>query len=204
MVRAFVERRSQSVTGVEPTHLPVTKAVVWNIHSGGSVRGLTWHDEVVDVVWLLGVSTHGKPREDAYQVLKARDRSGDLMPTMQDYLDLECTREIEPFVAQVHSTMRELLTKARMQPEVEFVGSIAGLVDVSVVVQAVSDDTGFLAEIWLAIAHPPRKGVPNDWIAVLLAACVSDNDGEPMATHQFPRQGGLQANEIGFCWLDQH
>ncbi len=75
-VTAFVERRSQSPRGQELTNLPVTAASVYNLHHG-RWRGLTWHDEDSDVVWLLGVGWHESgSRGDAYTTLKARRRGG--------------------------------------------------------------------------------------------------------------------------------
>lgn len=102
VVRAFVDQRSQDPKGQEWTKLPVTSAPAYNLHHG-RYRGLTWHDEDNDVVWLLGVGWHESgSRDDAYMVLKRRDEAGDLMPTEQDYLDLEMTlEEARSFVVQV-------------------------------------------------------------------------------------------------------
>ena len=102
VVRVFVERRSQEPKGQEWTNLPVTSAPAYNLHHG-RYRGLTWHDEDSDIVWLLGVGWHeADSRDDAYEVLKARDQAGTLMPSEQDYLALEMSfAETQLFVTQV-------------------------------------------------------------------------------------------------------
>ena len=112
-VTAFVERRSQSPRGQELTNLPVTAASVYNLHYG-RWRGLTWHDEDSDVVWLLGVGWHESgSRGDAYATLKARDVAGTLMPDEQDYLDLEMTlEEAGAFVVQVSQQAPALVAQA--------------------------------------------------------------------------------------------
>src|SRR5215210_9012419 len=72
VIAAFVAKRGQSPTGQEVTYLPVTKATTFNLHRG-TARGLTWHHEDLDVVWLLGVAWHKTGNDsDAYDELKAR------------------------------------------------------------------------------------------------------------------------------------
>jgi hypothetical protein len=89
VVAKFVELRSQSPTGQEATSLPTTPATVWNLHCD-RWRGLTWHDENEDIVWLLGVGWHASgSRDDAYAVLKRRDELDQLLPSVADYEDAE-------------------------------------------------------------------------------------------------------------------
>src|SRR4051812_21774559 len=71
VIGSFVTKRRQSPIGQEVTYLPVTKATTYNLHRG-TARGLTWHDEDLDVVWLLGVAWHSTGDDsDAYDELKA-------------------------------------------------------------------------------------------------------------------------------------
>ena len=126
-VRAFVERRRQDPGGQEWTNLPATAARAANLHFGRH-RGLTWHDQASDVVWLLGVGWHESGSlDDAYDVLKARDRAGTLMPDEQDYLDLEMSyEEAHSFVVLVSHEAPALVERARQAPSTEVRGIVAG------------------------------------------------------------------------------
>jgi hypothetical protein len=158
VVRAFVDQRSQGPEGQEWTNLPVTSAPAYNLHHG-RYRGLTWHDEDNDVVWLLGVGWHESgSRDDAYAVLKRRDEAGDLMPTEQDYLDLEMTlEETRSFVVQVSEQAPALIAEARERPGVEVRGVVASRIGVGVQVEVVvipgEDET--LEEVWIGFGMPP-------------------------------------------------
>lgn len=158
VVRAFVERRSQDPTGPEWTNLPATAAPVYNLHHGRH-RGLTWHDEDSDVVWLLGVGWHesGSP-DDAYEVLKTRDAAGTLMPDDQDYLDLELSlEETQSFVNRVAEQAPALIARARAALGEEQSGVIAGRLSVNVLVETVTGDgeDESLEEVWVSFEMPP-------------------------------------------------
>ncbi len=213
VVRAFVERRSQGPRGQETTHLPVTAATVYNLHVGRS-RGLTWHDEEADVVWLLGAGLHESgSAADAYAVLKERDRAGSLMPDEADYLDLEMTAsETADFVRQVALQAPQLVDEARRNPATEVRGLIAGRLEVGVQVERADDPvTGdFLEEVWIGFRMPPQPGpteLPSqpEWALAVLAAMVpvpvSFSDLDFGGT--FPRPGGTAPNEIVVCWRSQ-
>jgi len=74
-VTAFVERRRR-VPGSGTDEPAVTAASVYNLHHG-RWRGLTWHDEDSDVVWLLGsVGTSRAAAATHTRQLKARDLAG--------------------------------------------------------------------------------------------------------------------------------
>lgn len=210
VVRVFVERRSQEPKGQEWTNLPVTSAPAYNLHHG-RYRGLTWHDEDSDIVWLLGVGWHeADSRDDAYEVLKARDQAGTLMPSEQDYLDLEMSfAETELFVTQVSQQAPALVDEARQTPGQEVRGLIAGRLGVGVLVEvvAITGDDESLEEIWVGFEMPPVGGACElpaqpEWILAVLAAMVpvqisfSDLD----FSGAFPRAGGSRPNEIVVCW----
>jgi len=210
LVRAFVERRAQDPKGQEWTNLPVTSAPAYNLHFG-RYRGLTWHDEDNDVVWLLGVGWHESgSTDDAYAVLKARDEAGTLMPDEQDYLDLEMSLdEARSFVAQVAEQAPALVARARGVPGQEVCGVIAGRLGVGVVVEVVvvPGDDDSLEEIWVGFEMPPHRGACDlppqpEWVLAVLAAMVPvhislldlDFGGA------FPRAEGTRPNEIVVCW----
>lgn len=209
VVRTFVEQRSQNPKGQEWTKLPVTSAPAYNLHHG-RYRGLTWHDEDSDVVWLLGIGWHeSDSRDDAYTVLKRRDEAGHLMPTEQDYLDLELTlEESRSFVVQVSEQAPALIAEARERPGEEVRGVIAGRLGVGVQVEVVviaSEDES-LEEVWVGFEMSPLAGacVPPqpEWIQVVLAAMISVEAGLENVEFggAFPRVGGSRPNEIVVCW----
>lgn len=209
VIRSFVELRSQDPKGQERTSLPVTSAPVYNLHHGRH-RGLTWHDEDSEVVWLLGVGWHESgSRDDAYAVLKRRDEAGDLMPTEQDYLDLEMTlEESRSFVVQVGEQAPVLLAEARERSGEEVRGVIAGrlgvVVQVEVVIIPCEDES--LEEVWVGFEMPPLPGAcalppQPEWIRVVLAAMIPIGGLENLEFGgTFPRVGGSRANEIVVCW----
>lgn len=210
VVRAFVERRRQDPSGQEWTSLPVIAAPVSNLHYG-RYRGLTWHDKDSDVVWLLGVGwLESRSHDDAYAVLKRRDETGTLMPTEEDYLDLELTLEqAYSFAAQVAEQAPALMERARERPGVEIRDVIAGRLRVRVVVEivVVPDEDESLEEISIGFAMPPLPGgcaLPPqpEWINLVLAAMLPL--GADLADAEFggnfPRSGGSEPNEIVICW----
>lgn len=210
LVRAFVERRRQSPVGQEWTNLPVTAARAYNLHFGRH-RGLTWHDEDSDVVWLLGVGWHESGSlDDAYEVLKARDQAGHLMPNEQDYLDLEMSyQETHSFVVLVSQDAPALVDQARQTPGVEVSGVIAGRLGVGVLVEVVviSGQDESLEEIWVGFELPPLQGATElppqpEWIMAVLAAMVPVNVSADALdfSGNFPRAGGTRPNEIVVCW----
>ena len=210
VVRVFVERRRQSPVGQEWTNLPVTAARAYNLHFG-RLRALTWHDEDAGVVWLLGVGWHESGSlHDAYEVLKARDQAGNLMPDEQDYLDLEMSfEETQSFVMQVSQEAPALVEQARRTPGTEVRGVIAGRLGVGVVVEVVviPGEDESLEEIWVGFEMPPLQGTTElppqpKWIMAVLAAMVPVNvSGEALDfSGSFPRVGGSKPNEIVICW----
>lgn len=210
VVRVFVERRSRDPKGQEWTNLPVTSAPAYNLHHG-RFRGLTWHDESSDVVWLLGVGWHETGSlDDAYEVLKARDQAGTLMPNEQDYLDLEMSlAEAQLFVVQVSEQAPALVDDARLTPGVEVRGVIAGRLGVGVVVEVVviAGEDESLEEIWVGFEMPPLAGACElpaqpEWILAVLAAMVPVHVSFDALDFggTFPRPGGSRPNEIVVCW----
>lgn len=210
VVRAFVERRRQDPKGQEWTKLPVTAAPAYNLHHG-RYRGLSWHDEDSDVVWLLGVGWHESgSRDDAYAVLKRRDVAGDLMPSEEDYLDLEMTlEEARSFVVQVSEQAPALVAQARERLGEEIRGVIAGRLGVGVVVEVVvvPGEDESLEEVWVGFEMPPMPGACElppqpEWIQVVLAAMIPVETGLENVEFggSFPRPGGSKANEIVVCW----
>jgi hypothetical protein len=202
--------RGQDPDGQERTLLPNTNAVVWNLHHGRH-RGLTWHDEAADVVWLLGVGWHESgSRDDAYTILKERDAAGTLMPTEDDYLDLEASPEENfSFVTHVAEEAPALVAQAREQPGKEARGVIAGRLGVGVVVEVMilAGEDEAVEEIWIGFEMPPHEGdvvLPPQpqWIQIVVAAMLPYGASLDRVHYggDFPRPGGSRANEIVLRW----
>ena len=200
MVASFVRMRSQSPVGQETTRLPVTRATVWNIHHG-RCRGLTWHDVNADVVWLLGVGWHESDSiDDANVQLKDRDVRDRLMPTVDDYRDLELTEsEISEFITQVSIQAPSLIEVARRRPGEEVQGVIAERIKVSVLVYVVrsNDDSESLVETFISFEMPPIEGpcvLPTqpEWIQIVLAAMLPEAEVNRFSYGaNFPRSEAL-------------
>jgi hypothetical protein len=195
MVASFVRMRSQSPVGQETTRLPVTRATVWNIHHVNA-----------DVVWLLGVGWHESDSvDDAYVQLKDRDVRDRLMPTVDDYRDLELTEsETSEFITQVSIQAPSLIEVARRRPGEEVQGVIAERIKVSVLVYVVrsNDDSESLVETFVSFEMPPIEGpcvLPTqpEWIQIVLAAMLPEAEVNRFSYGaNFPRSEGSRKNEI--------
>lgn len=89
IVRAFVDRRSQSPVGQETFRCAteVTGRTIYTLHGGANHRGATWHDvqedegeeaDGLDIVWLLGC----RPNHDYDGLCALGD---ELLPNEGDY-----------------------------------------------------------------------------------------------------------------------
>lgn len=190
VVRGFVALRGQNPRGQETTVLPVTKATVWNLHVG-RYRGLTWFDKRHSVVWLLGVGWHEQgSRDDAYEVLKARDSTGDLFPKAADYRCL--VPSSERFARDLLVAPVEAIRCALDNPGEEIIRTIGGVLEVSVLAECVQVSDHSMCEIFLSLHMPPQvMGVlPSGWEMTVLAAFAPGVDGADMKFQpRFPRRG---------------
>jgi hypothetical protein len=201
VIAAFVERRGQSPEGQEAIQLPASRATVYSLHAG-RWRALTWCEEELGIVWLLGGGYHRSgERSDAYAALKRRDETDDLFPTEQDYLDLE--PDPTPYVEAVARDAPALLARAREAPSVEVHGDLRRVLDVSLVAVVIEEAGQRLEEIWVGFSMPPKGAVPPhpEWLVVALAALFPE--AEPEDLHhagKFPRPGGNRPGEVVVCW----
>lgn len=164
-----MERRSQQPEGQENIQLPVTRAVVFNLHQG-RWRGLTWHDQDEEIVWLLGVGQHRSgDHDDAYTLLKQRDRTGTLFPDQDDYADLE--PEPLTFVHALAAAAPMMIAQALAEPGQPVASELAGILRVRILVQPIGG-TSHGAEIWIGFQMPPLRpnALPPAWQAVAAAA----------------------------------
>jgi hypothetical protein len=210
VVRAFVALRSESANGAEITALPSTSAVVYNLHAG-RYRGLTWHDEESDVVWLLGAGKHESGSiDDAYEVLKRRDSGGTLMPVYADYDDLETSMEEKlTFLRQVQEQVPDLLSRAVSAGGSEVEGVIAGRLAVSIVAIQVEDGEDACAEVSLRFRLPPLDGPcrlpphPSWLIAILAAMFPHANVDEFEYGRPYLGSSPTKSSDIVVSWCGQ-
>ena len=82
LVAKLVHLRATHPTGQEPT-LGAGQVPIFNLHGQDPWRGVTWHDEENDIVWLCAASDHD------YGLFLSRLAAGQLLPDEEDYADLE-------------------------------------------------------------------------------------------------------------------
>jgi hypothetical protein len=201
LIAAFVERRGQHPEGQEAIQLPASRATVYSLHAG-RWRGLTWWEEDLGIVWLLGAGYHRSgERSDAYAALKRRDETDDLFPAEHDYLDLE--PDPTPYVEAVARDAPVLVVRARQAPGVEVHGELAGVLEVSLVAVVVEEAGQHLEEIWVGFSMPPKGLIPPhpEWLLVALAALFPEAEPEELRHGgEFPRPGGNRRGEIVVRW----
>jgi hypothetical protein len=199
VINAFVAQRSQSPVGPEATYLPVTRVPVYNLHRG-RWRGLTWHEfeDDLDVVWLLGVGWHETgSRNDAYAVLKRRDNDETLFPDEIDYGNLEPDPQTtQDFLDALTAVPAKLIAQARQEPGQSAHGTLADVLDVSVVVERMADGDDVLEDLYIAFYLPPKEpGVlPDQWQPVAFAAFFPDTALQTL-TYGPPYPAALRARE---------
>lgn len=185
VLAAFVERRSQNPVGDETTQLPRSKQIVFNLHVGRH-RGLTWHDEEDDVVWLLACGYHESGAiDDAYAVFKALDRKGKLLPTAADYEVLTRWRieqgvsDLPALVELVATEGPELLAASLASPGRTLEVTYANALTVKLVTEENSDSDVVIRTYRLTFQMPPLRAgvVPSgkDWQLLLLFSFLPDS-----------------------------
>lgn len=168
VVRAFVEKRSQSPIGIEKVQPLATAAEVYTLHAG-RWRGATWHDADNEAVWLLGCGVHRSgERKDVYPYLKDLDAKGLLFPEADDYELLFELQDLT-FTKALIEEIPAILEEARVKRGEEVQAVVAGRIQISVL----SEATDGLEALWVAVSMRVFSGgaeLPVDWIAALLAA----------------------------------
>ena len=197
---AFVTQRSQNPIGVEKLQ-PITSNIeAYTLHAG-RWRGVTWHDEEDNVVWLLGFGYHRSGEAgDAYPYLKQLDADGCLLPTRADYELLYELRDAAlPW--ELRRLASEMLENARSSVGEETRAVLAETFPVSVVVE---NEDG-LEAVWLAVSHRLVKGEldpPPEWLRFIVAAFFPDASFEDL---QSPEQRlptrETNSDEVVYLWM---
>lgn len=189
--KAFIAKRSQSPVGTEKVQPLNSNVQVYTLHAG-RWRGVTWHDQEEDIVWLLGCRFHRSgEREDAYPFFKDLDAAERLLPTEEDYLihfDLQA-RELP---VRLQEVAQEILERARRRRGEELREVIGGTFPVSVVVERENE----LEQVWVAVSQRLLGGEiqpPPEWLRFIVAAFFPD---APFDALQSPSEG-FPARAVG-------
>lgn len=157
VIAKFVEQRTSRTDGQEPT-LGV-KPATWNLHAQDPQRAVTWFDGGADIVWLCAVTNHD------YKEIVRRSKVGTLWPTPADRADIEPYRaeqqQIPLEVAGLHDALA-LRESAEAKPGACQRTTLAGEVDVSVLVLPLTAGSLSPADYYAVVHHPRKKTRPID------------------------------------------
>ena len=176
VIAKFVEQRRSRTDGQEAT-LGV-KPATWNLHAQDPQRAVTWYDEGADIVWLCAVTNHD------YKQIVRRSKSGTLWPTAADRADIELylaeQRRIPLEVAGLHDAMM-LRDVAEAKPGTCQRATLAGEVDVSLVVLPLTHGLLSPADYYAVVHHPRKKTLPveddvDDVVSALLFFDAEDDE----------------------------
>lgn len=198
IVRAFLERRSQNPQGQETIQGLTSRIVAYSLH-GGRERGITWHDEQEDVVWLMASHLHAAgDADDAYPYFLDLDRQGKLLPTRDDYADLIIQSQAPTFAESVLRDAPPLVAAAQESPGTIQAGTVAGRIRV----RCVYED-GELPMMTVAISQrllPGEVQVPPEWQFILAAAFLPGTTQPSDLSLAFDLAGEeKEEDEVAYC-----
>jgi hypothetical protein len=189
IVRAFLSKRGQSPVGTEKLQPITSKAVVYTLHATED-RGVTWHHQNQDVVWLCAARFHRSgERDDAYPFFKALDAADRLLPKREPDYNALYRLEAFSFAAALLSEVPSLLDRAAASPGTEIRHSLGGRVPVRLVIERYDD----VETTWVALSsqfEPGDANVPGDWLVVTLSVLlpgVTDFWGQVAGASEWPR-----------------
>lgn len=198
VVDAFVQMRNQQPTGGEPIEALLPKVVAFSLHAG-RYRGVTWHQESADIVWLLAARWHEQgSRQDAYNHFKRLQEAGRLVPTRTDVERIVAMRR-PTFERALMEDVPGMRQEAIEHPSEVHGHEVGGRVRVRVVYE--NGESGILS---VAISNrliPGEMPLPPEWHVQLLAAFFP---GIPLADVEYTDEIARQAprsDEDTFCAL---
>jgi hypothetical protein len=196
IVKAFINRRSESPTNTRQVAPLSSGATVYRLGYGHRHRGATWYDEDHGVVWLLAYAQHEFDDEgDAFPYFKSLDAEARLLPTAADYEALFRDRD-RRFAAVIGAEAADLLGTARKRPGHEHRAVIGGGLGVGIAIEVVET----LEEAYLAVK---LAGLTQENLPILLAAFFPAQDFESIHDAQALPTRELEPDELGFrCLLE--
>ncbi len=185
IVRKFIALRSVLPDNAQEPFASTSRSDIYTLHAG-QLRGVTWCDREYGVVWLLGFGIHREGhRTDAYNVLAALDKGGQLLPTAEDYEMMMREREARQLPTMV-AEMRGLLKRARATPEKVHSVLLSVGVRVGLYVIREGDETEGLEEFYLAVS---ARHLEDGWLAIIRTAIwPSENQNTWEYTKDFPER----------------
>lgn len=156
----------------------------------------------------LGLGLVGATSQHDYTLFETRSVNNEIVPTAQDYADLEQVLSAEAeshFLDRAAVEAPGLMARAADEPNQEHRAVIAGTLDTGVFVDVlVVVDEGQIEEIYVSFQMPPLPGValPQDFCEVVFWFIAPDADEADVLRNvdSHPRPGGRHAGEIVYCW----
>jgi len=197
VIRAFVDKRSQSSEGQETIEGLASPIVAYSLHAG-SDRGITWHDRDIDVVWLLAARFHrsGK-RDDAYPYFRSLDQAGRLMPSREDYI-AHLASETQHLAQRLAAEIPPIRNAARQSPRTIQEAILADRIRVRVVYE--DDDPPMMTVAISQDLLPGEVSVPPEWQLVVAAGFLPFTTPPSDLSFTFDLAGApLRHDEVVYC-----
>lgn len=163
IVNAFQKQRSTEPNGGKTVGPASGDRTIYRLGYGHDHRGATWFDVENRVVWLCAYGLHRSGEaDDAFPYFQELIQAGRIRPTEDDYTVL-FKDQGRRFAETVSLDAQALLTQARSNPGIEFVGRLGGNEPAAVVVEVVET----LEETYVAFSIARMD--PSRIILILIA-----------------------------------
>lgn len=172
MLVKFVELRSVSPVGTEKTaNLANSAGRLWNLHAG-SYRGVTWHYESADVVWLCASGFHrsGDP-EDIYRKVERLDAEDRLLPTEAE-IDRFTHADYVDRLEYLRRSVKRLVRRAVETANIEFRESHTESLITAYHDEITVEATRY-GELYIGVAQ--QAATPGDLMSQVLAVILGEN-----------------------------
>jgi hypothetical protein len=201
VVRAFVEKRSQKPEGLEKVEPLTSNIVAYSLHAG-ELRGVTWHDRDLDVVWLCACRLHRSGKsDDLYPYAKGLDQNGRLLPTEEDLdalIEVQQRQALEALLQEAADRLEE--ATANPGNIIEF--RLGGSIPLRLFVER---EEGIEAHWLIVPTRPPEHAwrVAQDWMSFLMGAFFPHASSWEDLSAPGVAPGGfdLEPGETAFCWI---
>jgi hypothetical protein len=204
--RAFAKERSQNPIGTKKIQPLTTNLPVYRLAYGERIRGGTWHDRDLGVVWLLGAGWHTSgDDDDVFNKIKDLDAEGRLFPTDEDR-DLAVQATAWDFARALLEEAPRILAEGRSRPGEEIRAMLAGIVPLSLVVDHANGGEAIYLAVTMNLAlREEDMRPPGEWLAMLPPAFfpwVADRELDVAITDAFPTRGRRPNEVVYYCLGD--
>lgn len=194
IVDAFVNQRSQLPIGQEAIQGFTSSIVPYSLHAGRE-RGLTWHWESRNVVWLLAARFHtsGAP-DDAYPYFRELDAKGRLLPTTADLEALESSRQ-QTLTRELFERVPVLRDRAIRYAGSPVVAKLASRIGIRIVAD---EGEPQLLTIAVSMRLGPGDRLPNNWLEAIAGAFIQGSEPADVELVQDFAGHPLDPDEVAF------